>query len=354
MAFLSGEQATLFGHANPVRGTRGQPEADSAADGPRGVPLLSGGAISVAAITPINARILAIAALQRRLVSRGQLQAARIEASAIDRRVRSRFLFRVHPSVYAVGGPPDGPLAAETAALLAVRAGGALSEDSAGALWQIAPADPRRVHVTVHTDSRSGRPAGVVVHRSRILTAVDVRIRDGLPVLSPARTLLDLAATHQPRELERALSEAVVLELVEHHELVELLRRAGAHRGVAPLRAALEALGEDGEGTTLTQSEGEERFLALVREAGLPQPLVNVHRHGWQIDFLWPDQRVAVEIDGYPFHRSRARFERDRRRDADLAGLRILTVRVTGRQLRYEPMAVIARVAGALAAFAAR
>lgn len=55
-----------------------------------------------------------------------------------------------------------------------------------------------------------------------------------------------------------------------------------------------------------------------------------------------------VEVDGYAFHSSRAAFERDRVRDAELqaAGYRVL--RVTWRQVTGEPEAVIARIAALL------
>ncbi|MEO8687148.1 MAG: DUF559 domain-containing protein [Solirubrobacteraceae bacterium] len=74
------------------------------------------------------------------------------------------------------------------------------------------------------------------------------------------------------------------------------------------------------------------------------------HRIGrHEVDFLWPAQRLVIEVDGYAFHSTRAGFERDRLRDADLlaAGYRVL--RFTWRQLTHEPAAVVASLAAALA-----
>ena len=90
-------------------------------------------------------------------------------------------------------------------------------------------------------------------------------------------------------------------------------------------------------------------MLALARAAGLPAPLVNVRRHGFEIDFLWPDAGVAVEVDGYAFHSGRDSFERDRRRDQILLAAGITVLRVTWRQLTTEPLAVAASLAAALA-----
>ena len=101
--------------------------------------------------------------------------------------------------------------------------------------------------------------------------------------------------------------------------------------------------------TTFTRSEAEERFLALVREARLPRPLVNVRRHGYEIDFLWPEEGVAVEVDGFAYHRTRERFEADRDRDAVLRKAGLTVIRVTWRQLERDAMAVLVDVAQALA-----
>lgn len=102
-------------------------------------------------------------------------------------------------------------------------------------------------------------------------------------------------------------------------------------------------------GTTFTRSQAEELFLTLIRQAELPAPQVNVRRHGVEVDFLWEQQRVAVEIDGFTFHNTHAAFERDRQRDARLLAAGISTIRITWRQLHDEPLAVIARLAAALA-----
>jgi very-short-patch-repair endonuclease len=82
-----------------------------------------------------------------------------------------------------------------------------------------------------------------------------------------------------------------------------------------------------------TQSHLERRFLALVREAGLPAPQANVVLSGELVDFYWPQARLAVELDGWRFHKTRAQFEDDRRRDAKLTLLDIAVIRLTDRRL---------------------
>jgi very-short-patch-repair endonuclease len=99
----------------------------------------------------------------------------------------------------------------------------------------------------------------------------------------------------------------------------------------------------------LTRSQAEERFLELIRAADLPTPDVNTPLHGFEVDFLWREQRLVVEIDGYAYHSDRQAFEGDRSRDATLAAHGYRVIRVTWRQLRDAPTAVVARVAQALA-----
>jgi very-short-patch-repair endonuclease len=300
--------------------------------------------------TPIRGardeRIFAIAAAQRSRVARHQLLAAGIGSNTIDRLARTALLRRVHCGVFAVGPDVAIPLADETAALLAVRRGAALSHHSAAILWRLRGPDSGDglIHVTVPGASVDDRD-GVRVHRSTVLRAGDVRMREGLSVTSPARTLLDLAPIIPTRETERALDQMLIQRLGTLGHINELLRRAGRHTG----RAILQAIGAGYTTSTFTRSEAEERFLALVRRSGLPQPLVNARRLGHEIDFLWPNHGVAVEIDGFAFHSTRDRFEDDRARDRKLAKAGITVIRITWRQLEREPEAVLVDVAQALA-----
>jgi len=289
-------------------------------------------------------RVAGIAAAQCGIVSRRQLRAAGIGSGVIDRLVRKGRLLRVHRGVFAVAGLPSVPLAAETAALLSIRDGALLSHHSAAALWGMTSTAGGLVHVLVRGNS-AGHRRGVRIHRTELLDASDARVRNGLPVTSPIRTLLDDAPSLEARELERAFDQAQVGGLFRLRELATRLQLGGDRRGLRLLRA----LAERETGTTVTRSQAEERFLELVRQAGLPAPHVNAHRYGYELDFFWEQQRFVVEIDGYAFHRSHGSFERDRRRDAKLRAVGVSATRVTWLQLVDEPLAVIARLAAGLA-----
>jgi very-short-patch-repair endonuclease len=180
------------------------------------------------------------------------------------------------------------------------------------------------------------------MHRSR-LHPRDATRHHGIPVTSPARTLLDLATQLPQRDLDRATEQAQVHRLVSDHSLNEQFRRYPRHRGTAALRRAVRT------DPRLTRSEAERRLLELIRAARLPAPETNTNVEGYEVDLLWREERLIVEVDGYAFHSSRRSFERDRRRDRELqaAGYRVL--RLTWRELTDEPEAVIATLAAALA-----
>ncbi len=275
-----------------------------------------------------------------------------MSASAIARRVRSGRLERVHDGVYAAPQTSELPLALETAALLACGDGALLSHHSAVTLWGLRPGTARPIHVTIPGERGFCAPAGVKLHRSRILTPRDVRAHHGLPITSPARSLLDVAATLPDRDIERLLDEGLfALRLLTRVEIAELLARAGNHPGRARLTRVANAHIDD----TRTDSPPEERLLALIRAAGLPEPQPQVPILGYRLDFYWPDLRLAVEVDSYGTHGGRARFEADRRRDARLLTEKgIVVIRFTRAAIEQRPFETIALLARAIGRHEAR
>jgi len=175
------------------------------------------------------------------------------------------------------------------------------------------------------------------------LAPEDAITLDRIPSTSLARTLLDLASVVRAEALTRALEEAERRRLIDTRPIHDLLDRANGHPGAPKLVAALHSYDPE---AIRTRSELERRFLALVAEAGLPRPTVNTRVAGLEVDTVWPEQRLVVELDGYAFHRSRAAFEADRRRDATLLQAGYRTLRVTARRLEHEPAAVLAAVRG--------
>jgi len=205
------------------------------------------------------------------------------------------------------------------AAVLACGDGAVLSHLSAAELWGIhrpvrRPSEVGRrgevpdVHVTVPSTAGIRKRAGIVLHRSSALIARHCTRHDGIPVTTPTRTLADLRPLLSPARFSAALREAEFLRL-----------RIDADFDADCARTDL-----------------EQAMLALCRRHRLPRPEVNVKVDRFEVDFLWREQQLVVEVDGWEAHRSRSAFEEDRARDARLAVLGYEVVRFTWRQVTHD------------------
>lgn len=290
--------------------------------------------------------IARLATRQHGVVSRRQLLAGGATRWAIEWRIASGRLHVVHRGVYRVGHRAPGKRAREMAAVLACGPGAVVSHRTAGRMWELlAGGEPDVIDVTVRRSRAPNRP-GIRTRRTEALDDGDISLLDRIPITSPARTLLDLAAVLRPHMLERVLAEAQVRRLVDRRSIAAQLDRNPRRPGTRALRALVELE----RGPALTRSEAERRMLRLLRAAELPQPVVNARVGRYEVDFLWREQRVVLEVDGYAYHSNRRAFERDRERDAALAARGYTVLRVTWRQLVEAPHAAVARLAAALAA----
>jgi very-short-patch-repair endonuclease len=288
--------------------------------------------------------IARLASRQRGVISRTQLLEAGLTRNAIDIWLRSRRLHPLYRGVYLLGHAHPAAGARELGAVLACGPGAVISHLSATALWRLLRLETEVVEVTVAGRDRRHR-RGIRLHRVRTLDRRDVHKLGGIPITTPARTLLDVAAALPARNLEQALAEAQARRLVHRSHLTSLLARYPTRPGTRALRQLIAA----DTAPALTRSEAEERFLALIRAAELPAPEVNARLAGYEVDFLWREQGLVVEVDGFTFHGSRAAFERDRRRDADLTARGFRVIRVTWQQIVDAPEALVVRLATALA-----
>jgi predicted transcriptional regulator of viral defense system len=288
--------------------------------------------------------MMGLASRQHGVVSRTQLLSAGVPPDVVDRLLKAKRLRLIHRGVYLVG-PLQPAHAKEMAAVLACAGAGVVSHWSAFALWQVLQRSGGNgpVEVSTTTGDHARRP-GIRVHRVRTLRPDEVTKLDGIPLTTVARTLYDVASEAGQRELERALAEALSRRLTNRAEILSLM----AHHLPRPGCGRLRALLEDEAQAALTRSEAEERFLALVRKAQLTKPATNVDVAGHEVDFFWREERFIVEVDGFAFHSSAGKFERDRRRDAALAAAGMRVTRVTWRQLTSEPEALLVRLAQAL------
>src|SRR5918997_845301 len=113
-----------------------------------------------------------------------------------------------------------------------------------------------------------------------------------------------ILATRQDGLVSRAQLIALGLPAAAIDYRVRVGRLIVVHRGVYAVghtalsdRARLRAALMTGVAAP-TRSALERRFLAVIRDAGLPRPAVNAVVEGYMVDFAWPAERVIVETDG--------------------------------------------------------
>jgi very-short-patch-repair endonuclease len=288
--------------------------------------------------------ITGLAAEQEGLVTRQQLLQAGLTARSVEGLLKRRWLRAVRRGVYQLAGP-TAEWWRETAVLLRYPAA-VLSHWTAvrlSGMTQVT-ADADVVRIIVPRGSR-GRAPGVQALRTMHLHASEWRTVRGLRTTTPARTLLDLAVelgrAGDTRHLEQLVARSLDEKLCTAEDILAVVRRHPRTRGAGLLQLVL---GEDGR-PALSRSEAEDRLRQHMVEADLPSWRQNARVAGYEVDFLWAQQRLVVEVDGYAWHSSRNRFESDRSRDAALSAAGYLVLRFTWRQVDARPGAVVARIA---------
>jgi very-short-patch-repair endonuclease len=232
-------------------------------------------------------------------------------------------LVRVHAGVYAVGYRRVEPIAIAMAAVLACGERALLSHDSAAALWgwRRWPAAPE---VTVAGQRR--RP-GIRTHRTRSLARAERDWQLGVPVTSPERTIREIESRLTRKQFRRIVKDALLQRRLDDAAVTRLL----------------------GYAANPTRSEFEEAFRRFCRRFGLPRALTLATVHGYEVDALFAEQGLVIELDGWEFHRGRVAFGDDRERDAELLSFGYETVRITWERLHETPGREAARLKRILA-----
>jgi very-short-patch-repair endonuclease len=265
-----------------------------------------------AKVDTADTRVARIAGRQYGIVTKAQVLAAGMSSSGVGRRLERGRLHRVHRGVYAVGHTAHSFRSLCMAAVLACGDGAVVSHRSAAALWRLLDPIDGPIHISVPSRSGRAKRRGIRIHRCPSLSTQQMTRKHNIPVTNPARTIADLRSELEAPQWRRAVRQAEVLGL-----------GTGLDEPSAPTRSPL-----------------EDRFLTLCRRYRLPPPEVNVRVGRWEVDFLWRDQRLVVETDGYRYHRGPTAFEDDHRRDLDLRSQDHDVLRFTYREVAKEPSRV--------------
>ena len=283
-----------------------------------------------------------LAGRQHGVVARWELLELSLRRGAIQRRLDSGRLHRVHEGVYAVG---HRKLTSRGHLMAAVLAGGPealLSHRSNADLRSLMPDARSVIDVTV-PGGRSRQLGKIVIHGARTLHPDDIDVYDGIPCTSVARMLLEVAESSPPRHLERIFEAAERERVLNMTKVHEVLTRSRGHRGRKPLTALIEQLTDPPPNV---RSEFERHVLTACDAAGMPRPQLNVTVEGREVDMVWG--KVLVELDSWRFHGTRAAFERDRARDVALKLKGYTPLRFTWRQATADPGALVAAVLEAI------
>ncbi|MFN8201748.1 MAG: DUF559 domain-containing protein [Solirubrobacteraceae bacterium] len=292
----------------------------------------------------VDVRVAALAGRQWGVLSLDELHTCGLDDDGVNARVNSGRLHRMHRGVYAVGHTAVPPTGLFLAAVKACGPTAVLSHVAAAVMWGFVEWDDRAPEVTVvGAGTRVHR--GIRVHRTARLAVHETLRFDGVPVTSPLRTLLDLAAVVDEKTLRGAVRRAQGLRRITIRRLAEELRRCGPRRGVRRLARIIAT------GPAPTRSELENVVLDLLLDGGFAHPHVNrpLWLGGRKVipDFRWAAERLVVEADGAAWHDNPLARAEDAERQALLEAHGERVVRVTWTQAVARPTQTLARLRAA-------
>ena len=282
-----------------------------------------------------------IASQQHSVFSAAQVAEAGLTARQARHRVESGRWLVAAPGVYCFPGYRPTWRWRLWVAFLHAGPDSVISHTSAGRLHRCSALIGWPVEVMVRQADRHALP-GTVRHRIDDLEPGDIVHVDGLPVTSPARTIVDLAAGATVARLTRTLEDAIVEGSVRAEEVAIVLQRV-RRRGKPGVRTLCDVLDRLGPGDGLSRSELERMLDHVVDLAGLPEP-VREHplpsdgsMRGF-VDRCWPAARLIVEADGRKWHSRRQEIARDHDRDTEAARRGYLTLRMMWERLQHDPL----------------
>jgi very-short-patch-repair endonuclease len=297
--------------------------------------------------------ITAVAERQHGLITTAQLIRLGVSDHQLQRLLGRGILVRCSSRVHRLGGSPPTAAQQLLASVLAAGPRAALSHSTALAHWGVRGFIVDPVHVTRHRDEGDRSVRDTVVHEVRDLPASEIRVLDGIPVVSPALALLQLAGMRgvHPGRVARAVDAAWSDRLVSFRSLDALLARM-SQRGRAGLRLLRELVQERGPDHVPPASNLEARVAKLLVDAGLPAMRRQVDSGdgaGWvgRVDFRAEIRPVILEVQSERFHRSLTSRRDDAARLSGLRRAGFEVVEVTDVDVFHRPEVLVERLSAA-------
>lgn len=290
----------------------------------------------------VTTLISSLASKQDGVVNRRQLIAAGIAPHQVDSRVQNRLLRKLYAGVYSFGHDHLTPGARQRAAVMAGGPNAVLSHRAAATALGLLPpsrtlevirsSSPDRHRPPPEHASRSIHP-GLTIHRTRSLSRREVWTRRGIRMTSPVRTIINLAERESPKTLDTAIRRGVANKDLD---LAALSRAVGRCRGRKGIKKLRKVIVQWDPGTLRARTGLELTMPDICRDQGIPPPIINDYRCGYEIDFQWKGSNVLVESDGNAYHRSRADLHRDYRKMLDLTAAGLTVCRADDEMLQNE------------------
>lgn len=259
----------------------------------------------------VNERLAVALRLHHGIVTARDLRAAGVTRGVVAAALRSGRIRSLRSGIYVAQDADLSSLRGRRR--LALTVGGpdaVLSHRTAAAVWGLAreaTGDP--VHISVPLRCARRDVPGVVIHRS---ADRDATRHDEWPVSDVRRLLRELALTEPADGFRFPALAAVQRGLITPDVLAD---PAGVPQRALRIWAEVGAEARAG-----AVSGGEAHYWRLIKDSGLPVPLLNAPIPGlpYRADALWPAFRLITEIDGWEVHGTRSAFDNDRRRQNDL------------------------------------
>jgi hypothetical protein len=281
-----------------------------------------------------------IAAKQFGVISLAQLFEIGFTYAEVKGLVRDGHLHPLHRGVYVVGHRTISNRAHLIGGLLALGPASFLSHRGSAAARGLRAVNTREIELTVVAD-RTPRPRpGLIVHRTAKQPHRDeIQVYNGLRVSSVPRMLIEVSLREGGPELDRLITASVQRGFFNVDKLKATLARHDRRPGIAKTREALAQY----IWTPRRKSDLERDFAKwLATDPSIPTPVGNERLGPWEIDFLWPDLGIAVELDGRPWHIAIRDMDKDRAKDIWLQKRGMVSMRITDFRFEHDKAGVSA------------
>ena len=282
-------------------------------------------------------------------ITSAEAQALGASREWLARREREGWLERCGFSTYRLPGAESEWRA--TLAAACHRLGAVVSHESAAQLHGM-PRLRRGLLIVSVPVRRTNRYPGVDVRQKTDLTPDQITQASGLPVTTPARTIIDMSAQIGVKRLGRLVDSSVAQGSTSYEAVLALFQRLG-RRGKPGTQRMRKVLEDRGGAPDRDPSELEHRLLDLIESVGLPPPSGEFHapwlaHTNGRVDLAYEDHRLVIEGDSRRWHALADAFLADRERDnrAQLAGWRVL--RFTWWDIEQRPEYVVLTIRAAL------